>query len=253
MTNGLTQEELEAGFRKHWAEARSLARRSVESAWHAGQLLGEIKARLPHGDWMQWLTDEGVSESTARRIRKLASLPRHTLSDFDSVSAALKALPAPEIGHTPPPPSGTRPPPASAGPVAEGATDTTQPETAGPDAPPPAPLPDGETMRQIEHETTRERLTEAEWEITDLRERAAMQSEGQPEGGEPEGQHHPALRERLSALETDYHALREAHTKSERKLGAIRRDLLDGKGAAEILAVHFGAQAPGQTGAMDDD
>ena len=57
VTDTRTQAELEDSFRSNWWDARSLARRSVEAAWRAGEALAELKARLPHGDWMGWLDD----------------------------------------------------------------------------------------------------------------------------------------------------------------------------------------------------
>ena len=251
MTDERTQAELEVEFRSQWNLAKGLARRSVDAAWEAGTILVEIKARLPHGEWMAWLTAEGLTESTSRRLRRLASLDREALVDFDTVGAALKSLPSP-IPPPPPPPPPREPAPGTQGGGAPlGASSTAQAggaaESAGPSlpaasdaaAPPLSDLPDAETAREIEHETTRQRLVEAEWKIDDLQERAALQGEG----SEPTEHPHKALAERFNRLQVDYHTLKSAHEKAESKLTSIRRDLLEGKGTAEVLAVHFGAAA----------
>lgn len=243
VTDARTQAELETAFRSNWWDARTLARRSVEAAWRAGEALAELKSRLPHGDWMRWLETEAVTESTSRRLRRLATVPLEQLVEFDTVSAALKSLPAP----TPPAPErrGSPEGPSLPDGTAEAAGGGEEGRLAPPVDPPPAALPDRQTESEIEREVLQRRVDEADSEIADLRERAAIQGEAGEGGAAP----HKSLSERFERLQADYHSLRAAHERSERRLGAIRRDLLAGKGTAEVLALHFGLRATGG----DDD
>ena len=226
LSSSALQAELETRFRSHWERARAFARNSVEHAWHAGTCLAFIKERLPHGEWGAWLAAEGLSESTARRLRQLATLDLDAALAFDSMAGALSSLPRKSLPRSDVSTPSAAPPPA---PVQQG-------ETAPPD------LPDAETVEDIAADVQRERLESAERRIDDLTERAALQ--GEDEGGKVDrASLIPALRERVTQLEADYHKLREAHERAERELGAVRRDLLAGKNAAEILAVHFGVRA----------
>lgn len=70
--------------------ALALARRSVEEAWIAGQLLNQVKADLPHGKFLPWLEENGIARRTAQRFMKLnESVEIRQLGTFESVSAAL--------------------------------------------------------------------------------------------------------------------------------------------------------------------
>jgi hypothetical protein len=57
------------------AAALAAARTSVEKAVEAGKLLIEAKAALPHGQWLPWLRDIGLSPRTAQRYMQLALVP----------------------------------------------------------------------------------------------------------------------------------------------------------------------------------
>ena len=79
-----------------WAEAKRLARRSVEVAWHAGKTLTAIKRHIPHGQWETWLEGEDISPRTARRLMQLATIQNGQIGRFESIDEALKSLPRPE-------------------------------------------------------------------------------------------------------------------------------------------------------------
>ena len=71
--------------------AMSAARTAVERAVECGQLLTEAKAKVPHGEWLPWLSaNTNVSHRTAQRFMRAAQLA--TKSDtvsFSSVRALL--------------------------------------------------------------------------------------------------------------------------------------------------------------------
>ena len=82
------------------SESYRLARRSVIEAYYAGCLLRSVKADLEHGNFRQWLDNNGINRETARRFMKLADLQMTQIVSFDTVSAALKALkPNPHLKH----------------------------------------------------------------------------------------------------------------------------------------------------------
>ena len=81
---------------KLWGEVDTLARRTVEKSWELGGVLLAAKDQVDHGAWMPWLTDRQISHDIAKRLMRLhSSYPQKVqFALFDSVNAALKALPA---------------------------------------------------------------------------------------------------------------------------------------------------------------
>ena len=79
-----------------WREVDTLARRTVEKSWELGGVLLAAKDQVDHGAWMPWLTDRQISHDIAKRLMRLhSSYPQIVqFALFDSVNAALKALPA---------------------------------------------------------------------------------------------------------------------------------------------------------------
>ena len=88
----LTLAEMVDDFRIHWDTMHKMARRTVEEAHAAGAKLINIKQRLPHGRWMEWLKEEGVHRDMARRLMVVAKIEITQLAQFDTVSDALKSL-----------------------------------------------------------------------------------------------------------------------------------------------------------------
>ena len=78
------------------SEAYRLARRSVTEAYYAGKILVSVKAELKHGNFRQWLENNGINRETARRFMRLADLEMTQVVSFNSVDAALKSLPRPQ-------------------------------------------------------------------------------------------------------------------------------------------------------------
>ena len=72
---------------------RMLRRRRVEEAWEMGRLLGEVKGRLQHGEWMPFLDSVGVSHDVAARmIRMHGRFEIHEIHEFRTVSAVDKFI-----------------------------------------------------------------------------------------------------------------------------------------------------------------
>ena len=77
-------------------EVIDLGRRTVEKSWELGGVLLAAKDQVDHGDWMLWLAERNISHDTAKRLMRhhLAYPQIVQIALFDSVNAALKALPA---------------------------------------------------------------------------------------------------------------------------------------------------------------
>ena len=86
----------EQRFREHWKDLRKLGRQTVESAWCVGRALVEIKAQKQHGEWLPWLEQEGVSHDISVRLMKLSTIQITQIAKFETVDSALKSLPKPE-------------------------------------------------------------------------------------------------------------------------------------------------------------
>ena len=75
----------------HIAIANRLARRSVEEAWRAGDLLAQIKEQTPHGSWLPSLEEHGIPARSARRLIQLRQMYAEIgqIGRFQTVSGAL--------------------------------------------------------------------------------------------------------------------------------------------------------------------
>ena len=85
--------DLEKEFRVTYAEVTRLGRMTVELAWTAGRALTDIKSRLGHGSWMDFLEAEGISKGTSHRLMNLARLQIPQIGEFETIDSALKSLP----------------------------------------------------------------------------------------------------------------------------------------------------------------
>ena len=77
-------------------EFMAAIRRTVEEAWELGDALLPAKVVIGHGHWGPWLQKMGLSSRLAQRcmaLRRGYPEKRH-VSDFDSINAALRMLPA---------------------------------------------------------------------------------------------------------------------------------------------------------------
>ena len=77
--------------------AMSAAKTAVERAIECGRLMIEAKAKVPHGEWLPWLTaNTGVSHRTAQRFMRAATeASKNDTVSYSSVRALL------EHGSTP--------------------------------------------------------------------------------------------------------------------------------------------------------
>ena len=83
-----------------------LQRRTLDTSWFCGKVLGKAKEDAGHGQWIPWLSARGISHSTAKRLMLLYSAyPQiDQIGLFESVDSALKALaPKPEPKQIDPP------------------------------------------------------------------------------------------------------------------------------------------------------
>ncbi len=84
--------DLENIVLQSWHQFR---RRTVADSWMMGKVFAFYKERQGHGNWLPWLSKHGISEDVAHRFMRLyhgyPGIPQ--LAEFDSVDAALKALP----------------------------------------------------------------------------------------------------------------------------------------------------------------
>ena len=71
-----------------------MRRLTVAECWQSGAALVEIQRRLPHGDWREYLLDAGIKRMMAWRLMRLAEFQLSQIVKFDTMSAALKSLPA---------------------------------------------------------------------------------------------------------------------------------------------------------------
>jgi hypothetical protein len=90
--------DLAARIRVEHDGARAAAKRGVEHAIAAGQLLIEAKAKLQHGQWTNWLQEHcGLPDRTARAYMRVAKHQKRLAAENGSVAdlslrAALEAL-----------------------------------------------------------------------------------------------------------------------------------------------------------------
>jgi 5-methylcytosine-specific restriction endonuclease McrBC regulatory subunit McrC len=79
------------------AEVKALMRQTVENVIRTGNILIEVKNRLPHGQWENWLNSEfGWAPRTARRMMMVADeFTSDTLTNLEITTSALYILSAP--------------------------------------------------------------------------------------------------------------------------------------------------------------
>ena len=68
---------------------------AVLSAWRLGKCLIEKKSRLAHGEWLPWLNQSGISQSSASDYMRLGKQITSAGSLKASIRATLMALPVP--------------------------------------------------------------------------------------------------------------------------------------------------------------
>ena len=99
MTTALTLPEgfgvIERRITEQLDQFRDLAQRTVRQAWYIGETLHEAKGLLDHGQWLPFLDAYSISHDIAKRFLKLhREYPDFNLiAHYDSVEAALKAIP----------------------------------------------------------------------------------------------------------------------------------------------------------------
>jgi hypothetical protein len=84
-------------LKKRAAEVKGLMRQTVETLIKTGNILIEVKSRLPHGQWSNWCeTEFGWSQRTARQMVNVAeTFSPDSLSNLDIATSALYILSAP--------------------------------------------------------------------------------------------------------------------------------------------------------------
>ncbi len=84
-------------LQKQTVEIKGLYRQTIENIIRVGQKLLEVKARLPHGQWLSWLEAEfGWTDRTARNYMLAGeTFKLETVSDLDIAARALYLLASP--------------------------------------------------------------------------------------------------------------------------------------------------------------
>ena len=138
-------------------------RKSLEEGWKCGGALDEVQEELPHGDWGKWLKSNGISQSTADRLRRLSkSYDITQLGEFTSVDQALRAIPKRRKPAKKLEPEGKT----------EGKASSRTPEEAtGADGTPQVPV-EGESAQKVQE--LRDRLRKSEEKRRDAEESGAM-------------------------------------------------------------------------------
>lgn len=83
------------------SEIKGLFKQTVENILAIGQRLNEVKERLPHGQWLDWLKGEfDWTERTARNYRQVAQqFKSANFSELDIAASALYVLAAPSTSE----------------------------------------------------------------------------------------------------------------------------------------------------------
>ena len=94
-------EELEEQVKRHFAEVHQSMVRTLEEVWRLGKALRAAKEQVRHGQWIPWLERIGIPVRMAQRAMALYDgYPEmRQLSYFDSVQAAMRALPAGRVAN----------------------------------------------------------------------------------------------------------------------------------------------------------
>lgn len=94
-------EELEERVKRHFAQVHQSMVRTLEEVWRLGKALRAAKKQVRHGQWIPWLERIGIPVRMAQRAMALYDgYPEmRQLSYFDSVQAAMRALPAGRVAN----------------------------------------------------------------------------------------------------------------------------------------------------------
>ena len=208
------QELAEDRFRRHWAEAQRLGRKTVEEAWRAGKALMKVNEAMLHGGWGEWLEGEDIARRTAYRLIELAKRAPELcqIGTFATVDEALKDLPALVVKPR------RRPAP-----------------------PKPEPEPDWglspaeETKLQLEAETARaDTLRSVRTELAEANDQIdVMEKSG---GDSAKGM---VARSDYETLNKEYLKTRALLKKRDWRIKLIKRALLNGQTADEVLSRYF--------------
>ena len=233
-------------FRKQWGvaeatarKAHKFARQSVTDAWSAGCMLAKVKERLPHGEWMPWVEKEGLSISASKRLLLLSELEKGQVGLFDTVDAALPLARNTRIDRKR---------------LARGEP-LDEPPDEQPPAEPPAPVVDERETLRMRTEDAEQRANDAELKLQEVQDRAevvlARDSDDSRASDiwketETATQATKRARSELVRVQGQMVKLQKADKAKERKLNAVKRDLLKLAQAAElreacnaVLVKHF--------------
>lgn len=80
---------------KFYDEAQAAASGVLESAWKSGEALNEAKKKIKHGEWKPWIEANfhGSYQTASDYMRLASNIQRAGLLKYDSIRAALKAIP----------------------------------------------------------------------------------------------------------------------------------------------------------------
>lgn len=251
----------------HQQQADRCSQQAIEHAWHAGAGLAQVKKRLPHGRWYDWLEANGIGRETARQwMRFAAEVEIASGLRFTSITEALRSLPPkrkalPENNLTPREPVNNFGPlqhsdgtPAEVHPV-EGDPNGYEPIPPADldDIPPPAEVPDvGEVsetdMLRFRAEEAERRRDELGMELEELQDRAdvvlANDSDDSRAGGiwketEAATAATEVARAELARVQGLLSRTLKNEARKDRKLNAIKADLLKGATADAVLLKHW--------------
>jgi hypothetical protein len=92
-------DQIAGRIRQEHAAAGVSAKKALEHALAAGELLIEAKGQVKHGQWLPWLSANcELSERTAQAYMRLAKMKSATVADLP-LREALKAIAAPKIRY----------------------------------------------------------------------------------------------------------------------------------------------------------
>ena len=216
-------------FQKNWDEFQTFGRRTVEAAWRVGGDFAEVKRMLGHGQWMPWLERKGIVSRTAQLLMQLHDgHEMRKLCAFESVAAAIKALPKPER-ETPLP---------TAKSVSEDRSTSAEEEpTKTSEASLEETKPTLEQTLKEEIDLYQQRAEDAEAQMEVLHERLAIATDG---GEDPELDAVKREQKRVSEARDDNERLRKTVDFQNRRHNKIKQALRGEMTKDEILKKFFG-------------
>ena len=250
VVQGPTLDEAKDAFRKQWGtaettarKAHQFARKSVKDAWHAGCAFATVKELIPHGQWMPWVEKEGLSISASKRLILLSELEIGQVGLFVTMDAALTFARNARIGNK----RLTIGEPDEPGPgvVSNGEAGGYEPASASPK------VDAGETLRMRAEDAER-RANDAELHNKELQDRAAVVLARDSDDSraadiwketETATQATQIARSELARVQDQLSKAMKADKAKDRKLSAIKADLLNGVSVGDVLAKHYGKQA----------